>query len=135
MSVLKTFLASFITGIIFTGIDFIWLSIMTSRLYKPQLAGYMADRVNILPAVLFYILFTIGLMVLAVFPAVDRGSLIRAVVFSGLLGLIAYATYDLTNLSSIKNWPLIITVVDIAWGTTLAAISGALGYLVTRALG
>jgi uncharacterized membrane protein len=134
MGVLKSVIASVSTGVIFFGIDLIWLAVMTPRLYKPQLAAYMTDKFNLAPAVLFYIIFTVGLMLLVVFPAVERGSILRALLFGGLLGLVAYATYDLTNLSSINNWPLIISVVDIAWGTTLSAISAAIGYLITRAL-
>jgi uncharacterized membrane protein len=134
MGVVKSILASMATGVIFFLIDLVWLGIMTPRLYKPQLSAYMADKFNLLPAVIFYILFTIGLMLLVVFPAVERGSLLRAVLLGGLLGLVAYATYDLTNLSSIKNWPLIISVVDIAWGTVLSAISATLGYLIVRAM-
>ena len=134
MGVVKSISASVSTGVIFFLIDLVWLGIMTPRLYKPQLAAYMADKFNLLPAVIFYILFTVGLMLLVVFPAVERGSLLRAVLLGGLLGLVAYATYDLTNLSSIKNWPLIISVVDIAWGTVLSAISATLGYLIVRAM-
>jgi uncharacterized membrane protein len=134
MSVLKSIISSVSTGIIFFGIDLVWLSVMTSRFYKPQLAAYMSDKINLLPAVLFYIVFTIGLMLLVVFPSVERNSLLRAVLLGGLLGLVAYATYDLTNLSSVKNWPVIISVVDIAWGTVLSAISGAVGYLIARSL-
>ena len=76
MGVLKSIVASVSTGIIFFGIDLAWLSIMTSRIYKPQLAAYMSDKINLLPAVLFYILFTIGLMILVVFPCTDLYSMI-----------------------------------------------------------
>ena len=134
MGVFKSIIAYVSTGIIFLAIDFIWLGVMTPRLYKPQLAAYMTDKFNLLPAILFYVLFTVGLMVLVVFPAVERGSIMRATLMGGLLGLVAYATYDLTNLSSIKNWPLVISVIDITWGTILSAITATLGYLITRAL-
>jgi uncharacterized membrane protein len=134
MSNFKTIFAYLATGTIFLGIDLVWLAIMTPRLYKPQLAAYMADKFNLLPALLFYVLFTVALMLLVVLPAVERGSILRALVLGGLLGLAAYATYDLTNLASVKNWPVIISVVDIAWGTTLSAISATLGYLITKAL-
>jgi uncharacterized membrane protein len=134
MGAFKSVISSIFTGLIFFGIDLVWLTIMTPRLYKPQLAAYMTDKFNLLPALIFYVLFTAGLMVLVVFPAVERGSLPRALLLGGLLGLVAYATYDLTNLSSIKNWPLIISVVDIAWGTVLSAASAAIGYLIVKAL-
>ena len=133
MGVLKSIIASIFTGLILLGIDIVWLGIMTPRFYKPHLAAYMADKINFLPAILFYVLFTLGLMLLVVFPAVERGSLLRALLLGGLLGMVAYATYDLTNLSSIKSWPLIVSVVDIVWGTFLSAISATLGYLIVKA--
>jgi uncharacterized membrane protein len=134
MSVIKSIIASTFTGLIFLGIDLVWLSIMTPRLYKPQLAAFMADRFHLLPALVFYVLFTVGLMALVVFPAVERGSVSRALILGGLLGLVAYATYDLTNLASVKNWPVVISVVDITWGTFLSATSAVIGYWIVTVL-
>lgn len=134
MGLLKTLMLYFSTLAVCLGIDLIWLSLMNSRFYKPHLAGLMSDKVNWPPALLFYVLFTIGMLVLVVLPAVDRGSWIRAMVMGGLLGMVAYATYDLSNLATLKNWPIILTIVDILWGTVLSAAVGSVSYFIARAL-
>jgi len=130
----KTLVLYFATLAVFFVIDLIWLRLMNSRFYKPQLAELMSDKVNWLPAVLFYLLFTVGVLLLVVLPAVDRDSWIRAMLLGGLLGMVAYATYDLSNLATIKNWPFVVTVVDILWGTVLSAIVAITSYVIARAL-
>jgi uncharacterized membrane protein len=134
MGFFKTLILYFSTLAICFGIDLIWLGLMNSRFYKPQLAGLMSDKVNWLPAILFYLLFVIGLLLLVVLPAVDRGSWIRAMLLGGLLGMVAYATYDLSNLATIKNWPVVVTIVDIVWGTALSAILATISYFIAKAL-
>jgi uncharacterized membrane protein len=105
---------------------------MNPRFYKPQLAAFMAEKVNWLPAAIFYLLIPLGLLVLAIFPAVDKDSWLKALVFGGLLGLVAYGTYDLTNLASLKNWPLAVTLVDIAWGTFLSASTAVISFFIMK---
>lgn len=83
-------------------------------------------------ALLFYLVYVVGVLVLVVLPALDAGSLAKAVLGGALLGLVAYGTYDITNLSTIQGWPVIVAVVDLAWGTTLTAVVSAAGYLVGR---
>jgi uncharacterized membrane protein len=134
MGLLKTLVLYFSTLAVCFGIDLIWLSLMNSRFYKPHLAGLMSDKVNWLPAILFYFLFIIGLLVLVVLPAVDRSSWIRAMLMGGLLGMVAYATYDLSNLATLKNWPAILTIVDILWGTVLSAAVASASYFIAKAL-
>lgn len=134
MGFLKTLLLYFSTLAICFGIDLLWLGVMNSRFYKIQLAGLMSDKINWLPAILFYILFIIGLLLLVVLPAIDRGSWIRAMLLGGLFGMVAYATYDLSNLATIKNWPVIVTIVDIIWGTVLSAILALISYFIARTL-
>jgi uncharacterized membrane protein len=130
----KTLVLYFATLAVFFVIDLIWLGLMNSRFYKPQLARLMSDKVNWLPAVLFYLLFIVGVLLLVVLPAVDRDSWIRAMLLGGLLGMVAYATYDLSNLATIKNWPVVVTIVDIVWGTTLSAILASVSYFIAKAL-
>jgi uncharacterized membrane protein len=130
----KTLALYISTLAVFLGIDLMWLILMNSRFYRPQLAGLMSDKVNWLPAILFYLLFIIGLLLLVVLPAVDRGSWIRAMLLGGLFGMVAYATYDLSNLATIKNWPVVVTIVDIIWGTALSAILASISYFIARAL-
>jgi uncharacterized membrane protein len=134
MGLLKTLILYLSTAVVFFAIDLIWLGLMNSRFYKPQLAGLMSDKVNWLPAILFYLLFIVGVVLLVVLPAIEHGSWINAMLLGGLLGMVAYATYDLTNLASIKNWPIVVTIVDIVWGTILAATVATISYFIAKAL-
>jgi uncharacterized membrane protein len=134
MGLLKTLILYLSTAAVFFAIDLIWLGLMNSRFYKIQLAEFMSDKVNWLPAILFYLLFIVGLLLLVVLPAVEHDSWIRALLLGGLLGMVAYATYDLTNLASIKNWPIVVTMVDIVWGTILAATVATISYFIAKAL-
>jgi len=134
MGLLKTLIVYLSTVVVFFAIDLIWLGLMNSRFYKTQLAGFMSDKVNWLPAILFYLLFIAGLLLLVVLPAVEHGSWIRALLLGGLLGMVAYATYDLSNLATLKSWPLIVSIVDILWGTTLSAIVASISYFIAKAL-
>jgi uncharacterized membrane protein len=134
MGLLKTLILYLSTAAVFFAIDLIWLGLMHSRFYKVQLAEFMSDKVNWLPAILFYLLFIVGLLLLVVLPAVEHDSWIRALLLGGLLGMVAYATYDLTNLASMKNWPTVVTMVDIVWGTILAATVATISYFIAKAL-
>ena len=124
----------FITLAIGFVIDLVWLGVMNSRFYKPQLAGLMSDKVNWLPGILFYVLFIVGLLALVVIPAFNNESWLSAMLMGGLLGMIAYGTYDLTNLASMKNWPVPVTVVDIIWGTVFSATVATIGYFIAIAI-
>ena len=115
-------------------IDVVWLVLMNPRFYKVQLGGLMSGQVNWLAAGLFYALFIIGLIVLVILPAVDRGSWSNAILLGGLLGMVAYSTYDLTNQATLKDWPLIVTIVDIVWGTVLSASLATIGFFIAKAL-
>ncbi|MCJ8142587.1 DUF2177 family protein [Ancylobacter sp. A5.8] len=120
------------TGIVFLAIDAVWLSLMASRLYKPLLGGMMAEQVNLPPAILFYLLYVVGIVVFAVQPALASGKWTTALALGALFGLIAYGTYDLTNHATLRNWPAVITAVDLAWGTVLTGIAATAGFFLTR---
>lgn len=111
----------------FVAIDAIWLSIMGPRFYKPQLGEIVLDRFSAAPAVAFYLLYGVGLAVFAVMPGATAGRLTTAASMGGLFGLVAYATYDLTNQATLKNWPLALTAVDMAWGAIASGIAAAIG--------
>jgi len=116
-----------ITFIVFFVIDLAWLGLIAKNLYAKHLGYIMAEKVNWTAAILFYILFIIGILYFAITPATSLGN----VVLSGaLFGLISYATYDLTNLATIKSWPVIITVIDLVWGTTLSTLTASISYLI-----
>ncbi|MGD0164762.1 MAG: DUF2177 family protein [Candidatus Sulfotelmatobacter sp.] len=120
---------------IFFGLDMVWLGVAARNFYTKQIGLLMAPKVNWTAAILFYLLFLAGLVVFVIAPAVEKASLMRALMFGALFGLITYATYDLTNLATLKDWPLALTVVDLIWGTILAGSVSVGTYLIARQLG
>lgn len=124
---LKTYI---ITLPVFLIIDLVWLSLIARKFYAQYLGFLMKTNVNFAAAGLFYLLFVVGLVVFAVLPAMEKSSWAQALFLGALLGLISYATYDLTNLATIKNWPLIVTVVDMVWGTVLGASVSLISYYI-----
>ncbi len=119
-----------ITFIIFFAIDLFWLGVVAKNIYKQYLGELMSPSVNWVAAIIFYLLFIFGLVFFVVMPAVDAGSVGKALLYGALFGLITYATYDLTNLATLKGWPIEITLIDLAWGTFLGASTSTLSYLV-----
>ena len=120
------------TALVMAGLDFIWLTSMSGPFYRRLLGHLMAPSPNMTAAVVFYLLYIAGILVFAVRPALASGDWRQALMLGALLGLVAYATYDLTNLATMKDWPLSVTLVDMAWGaflTGLAASAGALAAL------
>ncbi len=121
-----------ITLVGFLAIDFVWLAFVARGFYRSQLGFLLSDQPNWWAAVVFYLLFVAGLLVFAVIPGLQTGSLRNALLLGAFFGLVTYATYDLTNLATVKNWPWIVTVVDMAWGMVLAASVTGFGYMVGR---
>lgn len=115
-------------------IDMIWLGLVTSSFYKNQIGFLLKTNVNWVAAISFYLLFIIALVVFAIYPGYVAGSLAKTVMLGAFFGLVTYATYDLTNLATLKDWPLLVTLVDMAWGTTLGASVSAITYLVATRL-
>jgi uncharacterized membrane protein len=115
---------------IFLAIDFFWLTLIAKKFYAHHLGYLMKTNVNFTAAGLFYLLFVVGLVVFSILPALEKSSWTQALFLGALLGLISYATYDLTNLATIKNWPLIVTMVDIIWGMVLGALVSLIGYFI-----
>lgn len=115
---------------VFFVIDMIWLGLIAKNFYRAQIGSLMRTDVNWLAAIIFYLIFITGLVVFVIMPAVEKHSLINALVFGALFGLVCYATYDLTNLAVAKNWPLLVTIVDLIWGSVLAASVSVITYLI-----
>jgi uncharacterized membrane protein len=115
---------------VFFGIDLIWLSLVARKLYLQQLGALMKTNINWVVAITFYLLFITGLVFFAILPAIEKHNWLQAVVYGALFGFFAYATYDLTNLATLKNWPLLISIVDMLWGTVLAALVSAIVYVI-----
>lgn len=129
MNLLFTYLAVATT---FVAIDMIWLKTMAERLYRPVLGEMLRLEPNLTAAAAFYLVYPLGLIVFAVLPAHYEGSALRAIISGMLFGCFTYATYDLTNQATLRNWSTMLTVVDICWGSFLAGVSAWLGYLVAQ---
>ncbi|MDE1916564.1 MAG: DUF2177 family protein [Sphingomonadales bacterium] len=123
---------AFVTLVTLLACDGVWLTVMSARLYRPHLHELMRDDVMMVPAVAFYLLYLGGVLVFAVAPARNRGDWRNAAWRGGFLGLVAYATYDLTNQATLRNWPVVITLADLAWGTVLTALAATAGYGAAR---
>ena len=112
-----------------------WLAVIARGFYRKHLGFLLADQPNWWAAVAFYLLFVSGMVVFAIVPALQTGSLRKALILGGFFGLITYATYDLTNHATVKNWPWIVTLVDLCWGLALSASVSCIGYSAGRWLG
>ena len=115
------------SGVVMAILDAAWLIVVGPRLYRPAIGELLAPEPNLRVAVVFYLVYVAGIVFLAVTPALRDGSAWRALVSGAVLGLVAYATYDLTNQATLRVWPLHITLIDVAWGTfvtTAAALGG-----------
>jgi uncharacterized membrane protein len=120
-------------GAVFLVLDLIWLSTVGRALYWPTLGPLLAERVNVPAAVAFYLIYVAGIVVLAVQPGLKAQSLGAACATGAALGLMAYATYDLTNLATLKTWSVKVALVDMAWGSVLTAVAAGAGYLAMTA--
>ena len=135
MPVKRFLLVYAITLPIFFGIDLVWLGVVANQFYPRHLGHLLAAQVQWIPAILFYLLFIAGIVFFAVKPAIEAGRARLALVNGAFLGLVAYATYDLTNQATMRDWPVIVTVVDLIWGTVLTGTVAVVSYLVSRRLG
>lgn len=124
----------FITLLIFLGFDAIWLGLVAPEFYRSQIGHLMAPTANLLAAGIFYLLYIAVLVYFVVEPALRVKKIKDAFLRGALFGLVAYATYDLTNLATLRDWPLLVTVVDLAWGTILTATTAGVSVWVARKL-
>lgn len=118
--------------VIFFAMDLTWLGLIAKNLYKDKLGFIMSDKINWVAAIIFYLLFIGGIMYFAIIPGIESGSLVTTLIKGALLGGLCYATYDLTNMATIANWPLSIVVIDIVWGMVLTATCAVGTYLVAQ---
>ncbi|HOU30710.1 MAG TPA: DUF2177 family protein [Bacteroidales bacterium] len=115
---------------VFFVIDMIWLVLIARNFYKEQIGFIMKPEINWVAAILFYLLFIAGLVVFVISPAVEKRTWIHALGYGALFGLVTYATYDLTNLATLKEWPLKVTIIDLIWGTLLASSVSVVTYFI-----
>jgi uncharacterized membrane protein len=111
-------------------IDMVWLVLVAKKFYQDQIGFLMKPDINWFAAILFYMLFIAGLVIFVISPAIEKHSWVHAIFYGALFGLVTYATYDLTNLATMKDWPLLVTIVDLIWGTVLAASISGITYFI-----
>lgn len=119
---------------VFFAIDMVWLGFIARNFYRGQIGSLLKDDVNWTAAVSFYLLFIGGLVYFVIEPALKSGSWSQALLVGALFGFMMYATYDLTNLATLKDWPILVTFVDMVWGMVLAASVSTVTYLIATKL-
>jgi uncharacterized membrane protein len=120
------------TFVVFMAIDLVWLGVIAKDLYRRYMGSLMSPQVNWTAAIVFYMLFIVGLVFFVVKPALDQGSWAYALLVGAFFGLITYGTYDLTNLATLKDWPIVITYIDLTWGTVLCSLTSVASYFLYR---
>ena len=133
---MKTYIIGFFITILTTlALDAVWLTTMMKTFYSKHLGHIFADKPSLVPALIFYILYAIGLLYFVIVPLIASGSSLTRVFFTAaLLGLVAYGTYDLTNQATVKDWPVIVTVVDLIWGAFLTGTTATITVWIIRLL-
>jgi uncharacterized membrane protein len=128
-----TYVVAYIaTAVAFVGLDAIWLGRIALPMYRQELGSLLLDKPNLPVAGAFYLLYVAGIVILAIVPALGEGGWVKALLMGAVLGLVAYGTYDITNLSTLKGYTMKIALIDLAWGTALTAVSATIGLLVVR---
>ena len=117
---------------VFFAIDMIWLGLVATNFYRGQIGSLMKSDINWTAAIVFYLLFILGLVFFVITPAIEKGSWTYALLVGAFFGFITYATYDLTNLATLKDWPILVTIVDLVWGAVLAASVSTVTYFIAH---
>ena len=120
---------------VFLAIDMVWLTLIAKNFYAKQIGYLMSKNPNLFAALIFYLIFIAGLIVFVITPALDKKIWMNALLLGAFFGLVTYATYDLTNLATVKDWPLIITIVDLIWGMILSAAVSVITYFIALKFG
>ena len=118
--------------VVFTLIDLVWLLFISRKLYQEKIGHLMAEKVNLPAAAIFYLLFIAAMVFFVINPALEKQSILYALGAGAFFGLVTYATYDLTNLATVKDWPILITVIDLAWGSAVSGVTALLSFLIIR---
>jgi uncharacterized membrane protein len=129
---IRYMIAYVVTATVFLAVDMVWLTKVAKQFYYDRLGDLLLTTPRMGAALAFYALYVVGIVIFAVAPALREGSAVTAVVYGALFGLFAYATYDMTNYATIRNWSLTVSLVDTVWGTFLTGFAALMGYWVTR---
>ncbi len=128
-----TYIIAYISAtVFFFALDFVWLAFVAKDFFQKHIGFLLADEFNLAVAGAFYLSYTIGIVIFCIMPAVQSQNWLMALGYGCLFGFLAYGTYDFTNLATLKNWPPIVTIVDICWGTTITGLSALVGYFAVR---
>lgn len=122
-----------IAGLVMGVIDVLWLTVIANKFYKDNIGSLLLKKPNMQAAVVFYIIYVVGIVIFALQPALREGAWQTGAVLGALLGLVCYATYDLTNLATLKNWSNKVVLVDMAWGAFLTATVTVISYIIIAA--
>jgi uncharacterized membrane protein len=128
---IKTYVITFVTFFI---IDIFWLGFAAKNIYNEKLGFIMKTNINWTAAILFYLLFIAGMIVFVIQPALTKNNWTHALLVGAFFGLITYATYDMTNLATLKNWPLSVTILDMIWGTFLCSVTSLISFFIMKFL-
>lgn len=129
---MKYLVAYLVVSAVFLIIDYFWLSYVMKGLFDKHVGHLLAENFNVIVAAVFYLIFGAGIVLFCVAPALESDSWMKALFFGAAFGFLAYGTYDATNLATLKDWPVMLSVIDTAWGTGLTAVSATAGYFVTK---
>ena len=132
MNIKSIILSYLITFLFFLIVDMLWLGVIAKNIYQKYLGGFLTDNVNWTAAVVFYFIFVVGISIFVIYPSVNNGSVYQAILMGALFGFFTYATYDLTNLATLKGWPLPIVFIDIIWGSVLSAVVSLSGFYIVK---
>ncbi len=129
---LKYFVAYAVTATVFLLVDLVWLGFAAKAFYRTNIGALLADQINVTAAVIFYLLYIAGIVIFAISPALESGSWRTSLIMGSLFGFFAYATYDMTNLATLRDWPVAVAVVDMAWGAFLTGLSATAGFFAAK---
>jgi len=129
---MKLILSYLLTTVVFFAIDLTWIGLVAKKFYWGQMGSILKDDVNWVAALIFYLIYIVGIFFFAILPAVENNSVVTAIIYGAFLGFLCYATYDLTNLATLKGFPLKVALVDMVWGTILTGLVSVSGFYITR---
>ncbi|WP_372792674.1 DUF2177 family protein [Lutibacter sp.] len=132
MNIKSVIFSYLLTFAVFLVVDMLWLGIIAKSIYQKYLGSFLTDTVNWTAAIIFYVIYVVGISIFSIYPSVNKDSVSHAILMGALFGFFTYATYDLTNLATLKNWPLTIVFIDIIWGSVLSAVVSFSGFYIVK---
>lgn len=132
MNITRMTISFLLTFVVFLMVDMLWLGVIAKNIYQKYLGNFLTESVNWTAAFIFYLIFVLGISIFVVYPSIHKDSVFNALYMGALFGFFTYATYDLTNLATLKGWPMQIVFIDIVWGSILSAIVSVAGFYIVR---